>query len=44
MSFLILGLTSAPFLIILDRGNTAGLLVAPLFGVATAYMNKQHRG
>ena len=39
MAFLIIGIATAPFLVILDRGNTTGLLVAPLLGVAVAYMD-----
>jgi len=37
VTFLLIGLASAPFLIVLDRGNTIGLVVAPLLGVAISY-------
>jgi hypothetical protein len=40
-AFLVIGVATAPFLFVLDRGNTTGLLVAPLLGMATAYANKQ---
>jgi len=43
ISFLILGVASAPFLINLDRGNSTGLLVAPLLLVAIAYMKNQQK-
>ena len=40
---LILGIASAPFLITLDRGNSTGLLVAPLLLAAIAYMKNQQK-
>jgi hypothetical protein len=43
IAFLILGIASAPFLITLDRGNSTGLLVAPLLLAAIAYMKNQQK-
>ena len=37
VTFLLIGLASAPFLIVVDRGNSVGLLVAPLLGLAISY-------
>ncbi len=37
-ALVILGIAAAPFLIVLDRGNSVGLVVAPLLGVGLAYV------
>ena len=41
-SVLIIGLATAPFLVVLDRGNSTGLVVAPLLGAAIAYVNERY--
>ena len=41
-SLLIIGLATAPFLVVLDRGNSTGLVVAPLLGAAIAYANERY--
>lgn len=41
--FVILGVATAPFLVVMDRGNTTALLVAPLLGVAISYLNAEYR-
>jgi hypothetical protein len=43
VTFLLIGLASAPFLIVLDRGNSIGLLVAPLLGLAISYATGNFR-
>jgi hypothetical protein len=43
LTFLLIGLGSAPFLIVLDRGNSTGLLVAPLLGLAISYATGNFR-
>ena len=43
VTFLLLGLASAPFLIVLDRGNVIGLVVAPLLGLAISYARGNFR-
>ena len=43
VTFLLIGLASAPFLIVLDRGNVIGLVVAPLLGVAISYARGNFR-
>jgi hypothetical protein len=40
---LVIGLASSPFLFVLDRGNTIGLVVAPLLGVALSFVNARHK-
>ena len=41
ISYLTIGIATAPFLVILDRGNTTGLILVPLLGVGIAYANGQ---
>ena len=43
VTFLLLGLASAPVLIVLDRGNVIGLVVAPLLGLAISYATGNFR-
>jgi hypothetical protein len=43
VTFLLIGLASAPFLIVLDRGNAMGLVVAPLLGLAISYARGNFR-
>ena len=43
ITFLLIGLASAPFLIVLDRGNAIGLVVAPLLGLAISYATGNFR-
>ena len=43
IALVVLGVAAAPFLIVLDRGNSVGLVVAPLLGVALAYVRADYR-
>jgi hypothetical protein len=42
-ALLLLGLATAPFLIVIDRGNSVGLVVAPLLGVALTYVRQDYK-
>ena len=43
LTLLLIGLASAPFLVVLDRGNTVGIVVAPLLGLAISYATGNFR-
>ncbi len=43
LTLLLIGLASAPFLVVLDRGNAIGLVVSPLLGLAISYATGNFR-